>query len=224
VSDEIMSKYSRFMFRHHPWHGVGTGKKAPELVNAYVELTPTDTVKYEIDKNTGFLKLDRPQVFSSQCPSLYGLIPRTYCGPRVAEYFAQKAKLDKIPGDLDPLDICILSEKPIFKSDILVEAKPIGGLRMIDNGEADDKIIAVLKGDLVYGNWNNITDCPPNLIDRLRHYFLTYKDLPSINLGKTEIVHTYDREEAFEVIKLSQMDYNEKFVELGEVLKATFPE
>jgi len=224
MSDDILSNYSRFMFRHHPWHGVGTGKKAPELVNAYVELTPTDTVKYEIDKNTGFLKLDRPQVFSSQCPSLYGLIPRTYCGPQVAEFFAKKAKLDRIVGDGDPLDICILAERPIFKSDILVEAKPIGGLRMIDNGEADDKIIAVLKADLVYGNFNDIKDCPANLIDRLRHYFLTYKDLPSVHLGKTEIVHTYGRDEAHEVIRCSQLDYVEKFPELNEVTKVTFPE
>lgn len=224
MSDEMFAKYSRFLYRHHPWHGVEIGKKAPAIINAYVEITPTDTVKYEVDKSTGFLKVDRPQAFSSQCPSLYGLIPRTYCGPRVSEYFAKKAKLDKITGDMDPLDICILAERPIFKSDILVEAKPIGGLRMIDNGEADDKIIAVLRGDLVYGNWNEMNDCPPNLIDRLRHYFLTYKDLPSVNLGKTEIVHTYGREEAYEVIQLSQLDYNEKFAELGDIVKQTFSE
>lgn len=201
---------------------VGNRQERPGVVNAYVEITPTDTVKYEVDKKTGFLKVDRPQAFSSQCPTLYGFIPRTFCGPRVSDFFAKKMKLDKINGDADPLDICILSERPIFRSDILVEAKPIGGFRMIDNGEADDKIIAVLKGDLVYGNWNEINDCPHNLIDRLRHYFLTYKDFPSVNLGKTEIPHTYGREEAYEIIKMSQADYTEKFSELGGVVDKMF--
>lgn len=224
MADEIFQNYSRYLFRHHPWHGMGIGKNAPTVVNAYIEITPTDQVKYEVDKATGFLKVDRPQAFSSQCPSLYGLIPRTFCGPKVAEFFAQKMKMDKISGDLDPLDICVLSERPIFKSDILVEAKPIGGLRMIDNGEADDKIIAVLRGDLVYGNMTEIGDCPHNLVDRLRHYFLTYKDFPSVNLGKTEIAHTYGREEAFEVIRLSQQDYNDKFSDLSGAIQSILGE
>lgn len=214
MADETFQKYSRFLYRHHPWHGMDIGKNAPTVVNAYVEITPSDMVKYEVDKATGFLKVDRPQAFSSQCPSLYGFVPRTYCGPKVAAYFAGRMKLEKINGDMDPLDICILSERPIFKSDIMVEAKPIGGLRMIDNGEADDKIVAVLRSDLVYGNMTDISDCPHNLIDRLRHYFLTYKDFPSISLGKTEIAHTYGRDEAFEVIRLAQQDYNDKFSEL----------
>ena len=219
MADEVFSKYSRFLFRHHPWHGMDIGKNAPTVVNAYVEITPSDMVKYEVDKATGFLKVDRPQAFSSQCPSLYGFIPRTFCGPKVSEYFAKKMKIEKITGDMDPLDICILSERPIFKSDIMVEAKPIGGLRMIDNGEADDKIIAVLRSDLVYGNMTDIRDCPHNLVDRLRHYFLTYKDFPSVNLGKTEIAHTYGRDEAFEVIRLSQQDYNDKFADLTDTIK-----
>lgn len=222
MSEDVFGKYARYLFRHHPWHGMDMGKNAPTVVNAYVEITPADTVKYEIDKQTGFLKVDRPQAFSSQCPTLYGFIPRTYCGPRVAEFFARKMKMDKVNGDSDPLDICILSERPIFKSDIMVEAKPIGGLRMLDNGEADDKIIAVLRADPVYGNMTGIEDCPHNLIDRLRHYFLTYKDFPSVNLGRTEIAHTYGRDEAFEVISLSRQDYEEKFAELGPAIKSVF--
>ena len=223
MKDEVFSKYSRFMFRHHPWHGLSIGENAPNIVNAYIEITPTDTVKYEVDKETGFLKVDRPQAFSSQCPSLYGFIPRTYCGQKVSAYFAQKMNLDKIEGDLDPLDICVLSERPIFKSDIMLEAKPIGGFRMRDNGEADDKIIAVLRGDLVYGNMGEISDCPHNLIDRLRHYFLTYKYFPSMSMGKTEIVEVYNREEAFEVIRHSQDDYKDKFRELGNATQEMFP-
>ncbi len=224
MSDQLFGKYARLLFKHHPWHGLDIGYEAPRFVNAYIEITPTDNVKYEVDKNTGFLRVDRPQAFSSQCPSLYGFIPRTYCGPRVSAYFAQKAGISKMDGDTDPLDICVLSERPIFKSDILVEAKPIGGLRMIDNGEADDKIIAVLKSDLVYGEWNDISDCPHNLVDRLRHYFLTYKDFPTMHKGQTDIVHTYGREEAHQVIRLSQEDYQEKFSELGRLMEKIFPE
>jgi len=224
MSDGSNRDFDRFLFRHHPWHGVEVGKNAPTVVNAYVEITPADTVKYEVDKQTGFLKVDRPQAFSSQCPSMYGFIPRTYCGAKVAGFFAQKMKMEKVEGDGDPLDICILSERPIFKSDILVEAKPIGGLRMIDNGEADDKIVAVLRGDLVYGNMTAIEDCPHNLIDRLRHYFLTYKDFPSVSLGKTEIAHTYGREEAFEVIRLARQDYEEKFSDLSQASKEVMGE
>ncbi|HVM32797.1 MAG TPA: inorganic pyrophosphatase [bacterium] len=224
MADHSFDKYARLLFKHHPWHGLDIGYEAPRIVNAYIEITPTDNVKYEVDKNTGFLKVDRPQAFSSQCPSLYGLIPRTYCGPRVSAYFAKKAGLSKMDGDTDPLDICVLSERPIFKSDILVEAKPIGGLRMIDNGEADDKIIAVLKSDLVYGEWNDISDCPHNLVDRLRHYFLTYKDFPTMQKGQTDIVTTYNREEAHEVIRLSREDYQEKFAELGRFMEKIFPE
>ena len=224
MADHSFDKYSRLLFKHHPWHGLDIGYEAPRIVNAYIEITPTDNVKYEVDKNTGFLKVDRPQAFSSQCPSLYGLIPRTYCGPRVSAYFAKQAGLTKMDGDSDPLDICVLSERPIFKSDILVEAKPIGGLRMIDNGEADDKIIAVLKSDLVYGEWNDISDCPHNLVDRLRHYFLTYKDFPTMKKGQTDIVTTYNRDEAHEVIRLSREDYLEKFAELGRFMEKIFPE
>ena len=154
------------------------GERAPEVVTVYVEIVPTDTVKYEIDKASGYLTVDRPQQFSNVCPTLYGFVPRTYCAARVAARCAERTGRPGIVGDGDPLDICVLSEKAIPHGDILLRAVPIGGLRMLDGDEADDKIIAVLEGDAVYGAWREVDQCPPALVDRLRHYFLTYKELP----------------------------------------------
>ena len=199
------------LFRAHPWHGIEIGEESPHIVNTYVEMVPTDTVKYEIDKVTGLLKVDRPQRFSSMPPMLYGFIPKTYCGDKVAAYCMEKTGRTGIEGDADPIDICILTERPISHSNILVPAVPIGGFRMIDGDEADDKIIAFLKGDLVYGQWKDIKDVPESLIERLRHYFLTYKDIPGAKKHYSEITHTYGREEAHEIISLSQDDYCAKF-------------
>ena len=208
--------------RAHPWHGVDIGMDAPEEVHCYIEIVPTDTVKFEIDKPTGLLKADRPQKFSNYCPALYGLIPQTFAGKRVGEYCGKKAKRKNIQGDHDPLDICVLTEKEILRGDILVSAVPIGGFRAIDGNEADDKIIAVLKDDLVYKDIRDIKDCPANLIDRLRHYFLTYKDFPEDIADKAkrrmEITHIYGKKEAHEIIKLSQIDYEEHFEEIRKTL------
>ena len=120
-------------------------------MNAFIEIVPTDTVKYELDKTTGCLNVDRPQKFSNVCPTLYGFIPQTYCGEEVGAFCAERSGREGIDGDGDPMDICVLTEKAISHGDILVRAIPIGGLRMLDNEEADDKIVAVLEGDAVYG-------------------------------------------------------------------------
>lgn len=197
-------------YKAHPWHGIPIGEKAPEVVTAFIEIVPTDTVKYEIDKLTGYLKIDRPQKFSNVIPSLYGFIPQTYCGELVAEYAAQKSGKTVQKGDGDPLDICVLSERTISHGDILCQAIPIGGFRLIDKGEADDKIIAVLKDDEVFAGWKDITDCSEPVVNRLKHYFLTYKNLPG-EIATCEIVNVYGREEAYEVIKRSQTDYRKHF-------------
>src|SRR6185295_7357836 len=128
----------------------------------------------------GTLKVDRPQRFSSFCPTLYGFIPQTYCGDATGDRCAERTGKAKgsIRGDGDPLDVCILSEKSIPKGGFLLEAIPVGGLRMVDGSEADDKIIAVLAGDLVYGNARALDAIPKAIVDRLRHYFLTYKQIP----------------------------------------------
>ena len=131
-------------FRAHPWHGVDLGLSAPSIVTAYIEIVPTDTVKYEIDKVTGLLKIDRPQRFSNVCPSLYGFLPRTLCADRVGAFCMEKTGRKGIVGDGDPMDICVLTEKVIGHGDLLVQAIPIGGLRMLDSNEADDKIERVL--------------------------------------------------------------------------------
>jgi inorganic pyrophosphatase len=196
---------------------VSPGEKSPEIVTSYIEMVPTDAVKYEVDKATGILKLDRPQRYSSQPPSLYGFIPRSFCDRRVGERCSQRVGRPGIVGDGDPMDICVLTEKPIQHGAILMEAVPIGGLRMIDGHQADDKIIAVLKGDSVYGNWKDLKEVSPALVDRLRHYFLTYKQLPDNPAPPVEIAEVYGREEAHETIKLSFEDYREKYGQLQDL-------
>ena len=194
-------------FRAHPWHGVSMGKDAPRVVTTYIEIVPTDTVKYEMDKRTGILRMDRPQQYSNVCPSLYGFIPRTLCAERVGALCSERTGRPGTLGDGDPMDVCVLTEKEISHGDILVQAIPIGGLRMIDGKEADDKIMAVLSGDAVFGSIQDIAQCPAPLVDRLRHYFLTYKQGPDRAAHAVEITHVYGRDEAHEAIRRSAQDY-----------------
>jgi inorganic pyrophosphatase len=203
------------LYRRHPWHGVSIGAHAPNKLTAFIEIVPTDTVKYELDKATGSLRVDRPQKFSNVCPSLYGFIPQTYCGDGVGAFCSERTGRPAIRGDGDPLDICVLCERDISHGDILVEAIPIGGLRMIDGNEADDKIIAVLEGDAVYGSWLEIDESPSALVERLKHYFLTYKQLPG-GPSRVEITHVYSRKEAYEVIARSREDYAAYFLALKD--------
>ncbi len=191
--------------RPHPWHGLNIGKDSPHLVQAYIEITPFDLIKYEIDKRTGYLRVDRPQRTSSQPPTLYGFIPRTYCGPRV-KALAPNAKC----GDMDPLDICVISDRPINRAEVIVSARVVGGLQMIDGGEADDKIVAILEQDNVWGHVEDITELPPIMVSRLRHYFLTYKQLPGEE-EKTSIDLVYGAEHAYKVIEAASEDYEEEY-------------
>lgn len=201
----------KLMFQAHPWHGVSPGEEAPDAVNAYIEIVPSDPVKYELDKRSGHLRVDRPQRFSSMCPSLYGFIPQTFCGDEVAQLCASRTGLKDIKGDGDPMDICVLTEKTVAHGSFFVRARPIGGLRMIDGEEADDKIVAVLDGDLLYGYIKDIGAFPRGIITRLKHYFLSYKQLPGENPRRVEIVDVYDRTEAIEVINRSLQDYRAQF-------------
>lgn len=190
----------------HPWHGINIGENAPTIVTAFIEIVPSDTVKYEIDKASGFLKIDRPQKFSNTVPTLYGFIPQTYCAERVADFARVKSGKMVARGDGDPLDICVLSERTVTHGNIILPAIPVGGFRLLDKGEADDKIIAVMKGDEFYRQWNDVSDCPASYINRLKHYFLTYKDLPG-EKNSCEITNVYGREEAHEVIRRAMEDY-----------------
>lgn len=195
-----------YRWRPHPWHGLSVGPKPPETVHAFIEITPFDTVKFEVDKETGYLRVDRPQRWSSQPPALYGFIPRTYCGTRVGALSEGATR-----GDGDPMDICVLSERPISRSEIIVNAHVIGGLLMVDNGEADDKIIAVLENDNVWGTAHDIKDIPPILVERLRHYFLTYKLVPGEEKKRVEVDRVYGVDHASEVIRAAMLDYEEMF-------------
>jgi inorganic pyrophosphatase len=192
----------------HPWHGISPGENAPDIITAFIEIVPTDTVKYEIDKESGYLKIDRPQQYSNIIPALYGFVPRTFCGDRIARLASERSGRLVEMGDGDPLDICVLTEREITHGDILLQAIPIGGFRLIDKGEADDKIIAVLKGDAMFGQYDDLSDLPEAVVKRLRHYFLTYKNLPG-EPAVMELANIYGREEALEVIRTSMQDYAE---------------
>jgi inorganic pyrophosphatase len=199
------------LYKPHPWHGIPIGEDSPLTVTSYIEMVPADTVKYEIDKLTGYRKVDRPQKFSNYVPALYGFIPQTYCDEAVRAYAEKMSGRQVDRGDGDPLDICVLTERNITSGDIILEAIPIGGFRMLDKGEADDKIIAVLKQDEVYGSLKDVAGCPATLINRLKHYFLTYKNMPGQENKAVEITHTYGADEAHEVIRCSIKDYNRKY-------------
>ena len=207
VSRRSNEKGSRKMnlFRPHPWHGLEVGPDPPEVLNAFIEITPFDLMKYEVDKVSGYLRIDRPQRSSAQHPTLYGFVPRTYCDERVRR-LAPGAKR----GDRDPLDVCVLSERAITRNEIIVRCRVIGGLQMIDDGEADDKIISVLENDHVWGGARNISDVPSVLVERLQHYFLTYKLVPQ-RRSKARIEKVYGRAHALKVVRAAMADYDDSF-------------
>jgi inorganic pyrophosphatase len=194
-----------FRWRPHPWHGLEVGPKPPSVVTAYIEITPFDAVKYEVDKATGYIRVDRPQRGAAQPPTLYGFIPRTYCGDRVAALSSSATK-----GDGDPLDICVVSERPITRADIVMNAHVVGGMQMLDKDEADDKIVAVLENDLFWGQCKELSELPEKLIERLRHYFATYKLVPGDEITASVGV-VYERSHAERVITAAMEDYNQEF-------------
>jgi len=197
-----------YRWRPHPWHGLETGEDPPTIVNAFIEVTSFDAIKYEVDKLTGYMRVDRPQRSSSMPPSLYGFIPRTYCGNRIGGLSKHTDK-----GDGDPLDICVLSERPIDRAEVILSAKVIGGLHMIDNGEADDKIISVLSNDRYYKDVDDLNDLPEVLIERLRHYFGTYKLIPGTSENDVFVDGVFGKEKAEKVIEAAILDYKDMFGE-----------
>ena len=227
MGNKINDPIARLMglrYKSHPWHGLEVGDNAPEIVTAFIEMVPTDTVKYELDKVSGHIRIDRPQKYSTVVPALYGFIPQSFCGDSVAGFCMERSGRENIKGDGDPLDICVLTERTIAHGDIIATVKPIGGFRMLDGDEADDKIIAVLRNDATYRGYNDIEELPHIVVDRLKHYFLTYKDMPAMDRvteaqKKVEIVATYGREEAYEVITRSLEDYKCHFEGLEEILR-----
>lgn len=203
-----------FRFRPHPWHGLDAGEEAPTIVNAYIEITPFDTMKYEIDKSTGYLKVDRPQRGSAQPPTLYGFVPRTYCADRVAAL--SPAGTDRADGD--PLDIVVLSERPITRNEIVLGARVIGDICIVDRGEADDKIVGVLHNDPYYDQINEIGALPQAIIDRMVHYFATYKLMPGTE-NHISVAGIFGRDHAHRVVRAAMDDYLESYELVPQTLK-----
>ena len=175
----------------NPWHQVTPQTKDPDIVKGIIEIPKGNRAKYELDKESGLLRLDRVLYSSMYYPHNYGFIPQSFC------------------DDGDPLDVLILSQIEVVPL-CIVEAKVIGVMRMLDNGEADDKIVAVMKGDHAFGHFRDISELPQAEVQRLMHYFLTYKNLPD-EPAKCTIHEVYGAEHAKKVIQASQLDYANKF-------------
>jgi inorganic pyrophosphatase len=174
---------------NNPWHDVSMGSNVPEMVNGIVEIPKGSRAKYELDKESGMLILDRVLYSSVYYPSNYGFIPKTYC------------------DDNDPLDILIISQIEVVPM-CIVQAKVIGVMRMLDNGEADDKIIAVAAHDMSVNYINDISELPPHAIKETRSFFEDYKKLEN----KEVVIEDFqDRAAAYEIINQSVIDYNKKF-------------
>lgn len=171
------------------WHGVTFGDKAPKVVNGIIEIPKGTRAKYELDKESGMLKLDRVLFSSVYYPANYGFIPRTYC------------------DDDDPLDILVICQVDIVPL-CIVSAKVIGVMRMIDGGEADDKIIAVAEGDPSVNHINDISELPQHFISEMKNFFEDYKKLEH----KEVVVEEFqNREIAWEIVEKAIADYNGKF-------------
>ena len=194
-----------YRWRPHPWHGLEVGPQPPERVHAYIEMTPFDFIKYEVDKGTGYLYVDRPQRTTSTTPTLYGFIPRTYCDERVRALSKNAER-----GDGDPLDICVISERPINRSEIFLNAIVVGVLQLLDHNEADDKIIAVLENDHIYGHIHDVKDLPEVIVERLQHYFQTYKMVKGEE-PKIEIIGVFGPEKAKRIVDAAIKDYDDAF-------------
>jgi inorganic pyrophosphatase len=173
----------------HPWHGVHYGENAPREVNAIIEIPQGSRCKYEIDKESGLLKLDRVIFSSFHYPVNYGFIPQTY------------------GGDKDPLDILVITSLPVQPL-TLMEAKVIGVMQMIDQGDPDDKIIAVAANDPGVNHYNNIEELPKHFFDELRHFFEEYKRLEN----KTVVVEEFgDKAKALLIVEESIEFYKANF-------------
>ncbi len=173
----------------HPWHEVTPGNKLPTIVNGIIEISKGSRAKYEIDKTTGLLKLDRVIYSSFHYPINYGFIPQS------------------LGDDGDPLDILVLSSINIEPL-CLVEAKIIGNMQMMDTGQADDKIISVATNDPEVNHINNIEELPKHFLSELKHFFEQYKTLEN---KIVEIDKFQTKEEAYKVIATALLLYQQKF-------------
>jgi inorganic pyrophosphatase len=173
----------------NPWHTISSGKNAPQIVTGIVEIPTGAKGKYELDKESGLLRLDRVLFSSVRYPGNYGFIPRTYC------------------DDGDPLDILILSQID-FPPLCIVECTVIGVMRMIDNGESDDKIIAVAKDDVSVNHMTDIEDLPPHTTREIQRFF---EDYTKLEHKEVLVEHFLGREDAYRIILESIMLYQKTF-------------
>ncbi|MCB9062840.1 MAG: inorganic diphosphatase [Halobacteriovoraceae bacterium] len=173
----------------NPWHDVKLGQQFPELFPAIIEVPKGAKNKYELDKETGLIKVDRVLFSSVHYPANYGFIPRTYC------------------EDHDPLDILVLGQEPVFPLTIMM-ARPIGLMKMIDEGEADDKIIAIHANDPEYSHYNSIHDLPPHRLSEVQKFFEEYKALEN---KKVVVEEFLDRDDALKVLEEARELYLSTF-------------
>jgi len=174
-----------FFMRNHPWHHVSRGDQPPGVVNAIIEIGRGSKAKYEVDKATGLLRLDRVLHAAFYYPINYGFIPQSYA------------------GDGDPLDILVLSQIDIEPLSI-VSAKVIGVMRMMDKG-VDDKVIAVCANDISVSHINSLDELPPHLTSEIKHFFEQYKKLEHGNVVVDEF---FDQAKAYEIVQQSFDDYD----------------
>lgn len=176
------------MSKNHPWHDISFGDESPQIVQSIIEISRGSKAKYELDKESGLLKLDRVLHAAFYYPINYGFIPKTFA------------------GDNDPLDILVLSQID-FEPLSIVTAKVIGVMRMIDKG-IDDKIIAVCQNDISVSHINSLEELPPHLMSEIKHFFEQYKKLEQTTVKVDEF---YGKEKAYEIINESILDYKNKF-------------
>ncbi|MBX0292733.1 inorganic diphosphatase [Hymenobacter sp. HSC-4F20] len=177
------------MAHFNPWHDVERGEDAPRVVNGIIEIPKGSKGKYELDKDSGLLKLDRVLFSAVHYPAAYGFIPQTYC------------------DDKDPLDILVLCSVDIVPM-CLVDAKVIGVMQMIDQDEEDDKIIAVAANDVSVNHYNDIADLPPHTLLEMQRFFEDYKALEH---KQVTVERFMGREDAYRIIEDSIKLYNETF-------------
>ncbi|PWL33036.1 MAG: inorganic pyrophosphatase [Fluviicola sp. XM-24bin1] len=176
----------------HPWHQVSHGTRAPDIVNGIIEIPKNTRAKYELDKDSGMLKMDRVLYSAMHYPANYGFIPQTYC------------------DDKDPLDIVVLSQASIVPM-CIVEARVIGVMQMLDNGEKDDKIIAVAENDMSVNHIRDIDELPKHFFRELKNFFEDYKKLENKTV---EVEEFQNAEKAREIVKQSMVDYKKMIAAL----------
>lgn len=199
MNDDSTLEIDSRMLQAHPWHGIDPMLSEDSLW-MYVENTPLAKMKYEIDVASGILKVDHSHETSALPPEAYGFIPRTLCGSKVAQLRS------RLRGDRAPLDVFLLSDRPIEVPGVLAEVRIIGGIPQTDEGSVDDKLVAVLIRDAVFGRMQDIAEVPVQTLDRICHYLREESVLGGSGIGDP-----YGRERAQAVLQAARNDYDTKF-------------